>query len=114
MQSESRRLCRRGLWNAGVVGDPGDHCRRIGARGHDRGTLDHLSSRAVRAAEPDHQSADRIVLAARSFRALSFLGLGIHGFGIHDLGINSLGLTALGLTALGLTALGVYENSVTE
>src|ERR1700735_1482838 len=89
MQPASRCLCDHGLWNAGVVGDPGDHGRRVGTRGHDRGTLDHLSSGAVRTTEPDNQSADYVVVAV-------------------------LGLRVRGLLGLGAQALGVYETSVTE
>jgi hypothetical protein len=99
MQSASRRLCRRGLRNAGVIGDPGDHRRRVGTGCHDRGTLDDLSSRAVRTTEPDYQSADRIVVAA----------LGYCTFGLRDLSVLDLSINALGVIALG-----VYENSVTE
>lgn len=129
MQPTSWCLCRPGLRNAGVVGDPGDHCRRVGTRRHDRGTLDHLSSGAVRATEPDHQSADRIVGAAAGFGAPCILGLAAFGPGASSLGVRALGVAvlcapalgvavlcapALGVAALCTPALGVYENSVTE
>jgi hypothetical protein len=42
--------------------NPGHDRPRIGACGHDRGALDHLTAGTVRTGQPGHQGEDRVIV----------------------------------------------------